>query len=50
MNRNETLRKILEEEYGITSEEDLDQAIKKQRRVDITAFCIERKRKGEQHE
>ncbi len=34
----DTMLKVLREEYGITSEKELDEAIKKQRFIDVTPF------------
>lgn len=39
MNRKEILWKILREEYGINSMKELDDAIKKQKKIDISIFC-----------
>ena len=48
MNRTEILREILKTEYGINSMEELDRAIKKQRKLDITVFCLDiGKKRGE---
>ncbi|MCC8066040.1 MAG: hypothetical protein LIO94_02890 [Clostridiales bacterium] len=46
MNGYEKLFQILEEEYGISSMKQLDEALKKLGYLDITRFCAERK-KGE---
>lgn len=35
----DTMLKALREEYGITTERELDEAIKRQGFIDITPFC-----------
>lgn len=35
----DTMLKILREEYGITTEKELDEAIKRQGFIDVTPFC-----------
>ena len=47
MNRAETLMKILQEEYGITTMGELDKAISNQKKLDISVFvCDVRTWKG----
>lgn len=36
----EALRKILREEFGITSDEELDEAIRKMKKPDIGLFTV----------
>lgn len=38
--RAKAILEILKKEYGITTEEELDEAIRKQKPVDITPFCV----------
>lgn len=35
----DTMLKVLREEYGITTEKELDEAIKRQGFIDVTPFC-----------
>lgn len=44
MDRLEDLMKILREEYGINSAEELNDAIKNLGGIDITPFCQEREK------
>ena len=39
INKAKMILKILKEEYGITSEKELDEAIKRQGFIDIAPFC-----------
>lgn len=39
MERTVVILEILKEEYGITTEKELNEAIKRQRLIDITPFC-----------
>lgn len=39
INKAKMILKILKEEYGITSEKELDEAIKRQSFIDMTPFC-----------
>ena len=39
INKAKMILKILKEEYGITSEKELDEAIKRQGFIDVTPFC-----------
>ena len=41
MNDVQTLWEILKTEYGIESIEELDKAIEKQKRIDISILCVE---------
>lgn len=39
INKAKMILKILKEEYGITSEKELDEAIKRQGFINVTPFC-----------
>ena len=41
VNDVQTLWEILKTEYGIESIEELDKAIEKQKRIDISILCVE---------
>lgn len=45
---NEIIR-LLENEFGITTEKELDSAISKCKAIDISAFCCEVKKGGFQN-
>lgn len=40
MSLADSLWSILKEEYGISTIQELEEAIKNQKRLDITAFCM----------
>lgn len=46
----EKLMNILRDQYGITSAGELDEALRKQRRIDISAFVSGEDGKGEKDE
>ena len=40
MGKYDEMFEILKNEYGITTKEQLDAALKKQKRLDISIFCL----------
>ncbi len=48
MNVKENLWNILRTEYGISSVQELNDAIKKQKRIDISIFCSEPEKRKEE--
>lgn len=46
MSSTERLWEILKTEYNISTVSELEEAIKKQNKIDISVFCMEREKDG----